>query len=60
MDREKIIKQLENDAIAIDAGYVEVPLWLFREIIALLKEQDRINTREEPHPIEVGEDGLPY
>jgi len=38
MDREKVVKQLENDAIATDTGYVEVPLWLFSEIIALLKE----------------------
>jgi predicted RNA-binding Zn-ribbon protein involved in translation (DUF1610 family) len=40
MDREKVIKQLENDAIATDTGYVEVPLWLFSEIIAMLKEQE--------------------
>ena len=40
MDREKVIKQLENDAIATDTGYVEVPLWLFSEILALLKEQE--------------------
>jgi hypothetical protein len=39
-DREKVIKQLENDAIATDTGYVEVPLWLFSEILALLKEQE--------------------
>jgi hypothetical protein len=42
MDREKVIKQLENDAIATDTGYVEVPLWLFSEIIALLKEQEAV------------------
>ena len=42
MDREKVIEQLENDAIATDTGYVEVPLWLFSEILALLKEQDAV------------------
>jgi hypothetical protein len=42
MDSEKVIKQLENDAIATDTGYVEVPLWLFSEIIALLKEQEAV------------------
>ena len=42
MDREKVIKQLENDAIATDTGYVEVPLWLFSEIIALLKEHEAV------------------
>ena len=42
MDREKVIKQLENDAIATDTGYVEVPLWLFSEIIAVLKEQEAV------------------
>lgn len=40
IDREKVIKQLENDAIATDTGYVEVPLWLFSEIIAMLKDQE--------------------
>ena len=40
VDRKKFIEQLENEAIATDAGYVEVPLFIFREIIALLKEQD--------------------
>ena len=40
MDREKVIKQLENDAMATDTGYVEVPLLLFSEILALLKEQE--------------------
>jgi hypothetical protein len=40
MDKEKIIKQLENDAIATDTGYVEVPLWLFNEILSLLKKQE--------------------
>lgn len=42
IDREEVIKQLENDAIATDTGYVEVPLWLFSEILALLKEQDAV------------------
>lgn len=46
LDREKVIKQLENDAIATDTGYVEVPLWLFSEIIALLKEQRWIPVSE--------------
>lgn len=40
MDRKKLIEQLENDAIATDTGYVEVPLFIFSEIIALLKEQE--------------------
>ena len=44
MDREKVIKQLENDAIATDTGYVEVPLWLFSEILALLKEQEAVES----------------
>jgi rubrerythrin len=42
MDREKVMKQLENDAIATDTGYVEVPLWLFSAIISLLKEQESV------------------
>ena len=41
-DWEKVIKQLENDAIATDTGYIEVPLWLFSEILALLKEQEAV------------------
>ena len=41
-DREKVIKQLENDVIATDTGYVEVPLWLFSEILTLLKEQEAV------------------
>lgn len=40
IDREEVIKQLENDAIATDTGYVEVPLWLFSEILDLLKERE--------------------
>jgi len=40
MGRKKLIEQLENDAIATDTGYVEVPLFIFSEIIALLKEQE--------------------
>ena len=45
MDREMVIKQLENDAIATDTGYVEVPLWLFSEILALLKEQEAVKPK---------------
>ena len=47
MDREKVIKQLENDAIATDTGYVEVPLWLFSEILALMKEQEPVGIEME-------------
>jgi hypothetical protein len=47
MDREKVIKQLENDAIATDTGYVEVPLWLFSEILAMLKEQEAVEPRRD-------------
>jgi hypothetical protein len=41
MDREKLIEQLENEAIATDKGYVEIPLFMFSEIIAMLKEQEQ-------------------
>ena len=41
-DREKLIEQLENEAIATDKGYVEIPLFMFSEIIALLKEQEAV------------------
>jgi hypothetical protein len=48
MDREKLIEQLETDAIATDTGFVEIPLFQFSEILALLKEQEkRINELEE-------------
>ena len=40
MDREKLIEQLEKDAMATSTGYVEVPLFLFSEILAMLKEQN--------------------
>ena len=51
-DREKLIEQLETDAIATDKGYVEVPLWLFSEILAILKEQKQIK-EESITPFEV-------
>lgn len=41
MDREKLIDLLENEAIATNTGYVEVPLFLFSEIITMLKEYKR-------------------
>ena len=46
LDREKVIKQLENDAMATDTGYVEVPLLLFSEILALLKEQEAVEPKQ--------------
>ena len=39
IDRKKLIEQLETDAIATNTGYVEVPLFQFSDILALLKEQ---------------------
>lgn len=40
IDRKKLIEQLETDAMATNTGYVEVPLFQFSEILALLKEQE--------------------
>lgn len=38
IDRKKLIEQLETDTMATNTGYVEVPLFQFSEILALLKE----------------------
>ena len=45
IDRKKLIEQLKTDAIATNTGYVEVPLFQFSEIIALLKEQEAVEPR---------------
>lgn len=44
IDRKKLIEQLETDAMATNTGYVEVPLFQFSEILALLKEQETTST----------------
>ena len=40
MDRNKIIECLEKETIANKSGYVEIPLPLYSEVLALLKEQE--------------------
>ena len=45
IDRKKLIEQLETDAMATNTGYVEVPLFQFSEILALLKEQNAVKPK---------------
>lgn len=73
MDSAKVIKGLdvcqhfsEREECPEDCPYFEIGIGnhdcmpvLMADALALL-EMAYINTREEPHPIEVGEDGLPY
>jgi sulfatase maturation enzyme AslB (radical SAM superfamily) len=40
LDREKVIKELENNTVATNKGYVEVPLILFANVLYMLKKQE--------------------
>jgi len=42
MNRNKIIECLEKETIANKSGYMEIPLPLYSEVLALLKEQDAV------------------
>ena len=52
IDRAKLVERLEKETIVTDAGYVEVPFFLFNEIVYQLKEQEAKEAKY------VGHDGV--
>jgi len=49
MDRNKIIECLEKETIANKSGYMEIPLPLYSEVLALLKEQETMPIKDDKH-----------